>query len=194
MAQDQWGTYQFEFGGGLLTNLSPLQLGSRFPGSARTLRNFEPSVEGGYRRIEGFSKYDTDHVPPYGDPRVQGSSQTGTTLNIANIFTEPQDDDTLILTHATADVNGTTTDSTTVVVDNISGTISAGMIIEGSGIASGVTVSSFDAGTSTVTLSAELSLTDNLELTFKYEYTISTGGVTFSSANKSATLTVTEAL
>jgi hypothetical protein len=202
MAQDQWGTYQFEFGGGLLTNLSPLQLGSRFPGSARTLRNFEPSVEGGYRRIEGFSKYDTDHVPPYGDPRVQGSSQTGTTLDVANLFTEPQDADTFILTHATADVDGITTDpetgeqiaSTSLVVDNISGTISAGMIVEGSGIASGVTVSAFDAGTSTITLSTELALADNLELTFKYEYTIGTGGVTYSSANKSATLTLTEAL
>jgi len=79
MALDQWGTYQFEFAGGLYTNLSPLQLGNKFPGSARVLRNFEPSVEGGYRRIEGYDKYDDNYIPPYGDALVQGSSQSGTT-------------------------------------------------------------------------------------------------------------------
>lgn len=108
MAQDGWGTYQFEFGGGLVTNLSPLQLGTRLPGSARILRNFEPSIEGGYRRIEGFDKYDSNYVPPYGEPVVQGSGQSGTSLEIANLFTEPQDGDTLEI----AGVSGTYTIAT----------------------------------------------------------------------------------
>ena len=59
---DRWQTYPVEFKGGLITNLSPLQHGMAAPGSARTLTNFEPSIEGGYRRIEGFSKYNSNAV------------------------------------------------------------------------------------------------------------------------------------
>lgn len=103
MAQDGWGTFQFEFQGGLVTNLSPLQQGNRAPGSARILRNFEPSIQGGYRRIEGFSKYDDNTVPVYGEPLVQGSGQSGTSLEIANIFISPEAGDTLTI----AGVNGT---------------------------------------------------------------------------------------
>jgi len=57
---DRWQTHAFEFKGGLITNLSPFQQGIQAPGSARILRNFEPSVFGGYRRIEGFEKFDTN--------------------------------------------------------------------------------------------------------------------------------------
>jgi len=103
MAQDGWGTYQFEFQGGLITNLSPLQQGNRAPGSARILRNFEPSIQGGYRRIEGFSKYDDNIVPVYGEPLVQGSGQSGTTLTIANLYVAPEAGDTLTI----AGVSGT---------------------------------------------------------------------------------------
>ena len=67
---DRWQTYPIEFEGGLITNLSPLQHGLKAPGSARVLRNYEPSVEGGYRRIKGFDKYDSNIVPPYGAPVV----------------------------------------------------------------------------------------------------------------------------
>ena len=59
---DNWQTYPVEFRGGLVTNLSPIQQGINLPGSARQLRNFEPSVEGGYRRILGYTKYDTNIV------------------------------------------------------------------------------------------------------------------------------------
>jgi hypothetical protein len=86
---DAWQTYAFEFKGGLVSNLSPLQHGSQLPGSARLLKNFEPSTEGGYRRIQGFTKYDTAFVPAYGEPKVQGSGQTGVSLNLANIYTTP---------------------------------------------------------------------------------------------------------
>ena len=103
MAQDQWGTFQFEFQGGLITNLSPLQQGNRAPGSARILRNFEPSIQGGYRRIEGFSKYDDNIVPVYGEPLVQGSGQSGTSLTVANLYVEPEAGDTLTI----AGVSGT---------------------------------------------------------------------------------------
>lgn len=86
---DAWQTYPFEFKGGLVSNLSPLQHGVQAPGSARLLKNFEPSTEGGYRRIEGFSKYDSNIVPLYGNPVVQGSGQTGTTLVLANVHVAP---------------------------------------------------------------------------------------------------------
>ena len=86
---DRWGTYAFEFAGGLVSNLSPLQQGIKLPGSARALRNFEPSVEGGYQRILGYSKYSNTAVPTYGNPVVHGSGQSGTTLIIGNIYTAP---------------------------------------------------------------------------------------------------------
>jgi len=57
---DAWNTYPIEFREGLVTNLSPLQQGINLPGSATTLRNFEPSVSGGYRRIAGYTKFDTN--------------------------------------------------------------------------------------------------------------------------------------
>ena len=59
---DAWQTHSFEFKGGLITNLSPYQQGFQAPGSARILRNFEPSIFGGYTRIEGFEKFDTNAV------------------------------------------------------------------------------------------------------------------------------------
>jgi hypothetical protein len=87
---DAWQTYPVEFRGGLITNLSPLQQGINAPGSARILRNYEPSVEGGYRRIEGYDKFDSNIIPPYGAPVVHGGSQTGTTLVLAAIHTTPE--------------------------------------------------------------------------------------------------------
>lgn len=102
---DGWQTYPFEFRGGLISNLSPLQQGTQAPGSARLLKNFEPSVDGGYMRIEGYNKYDSVFVPAYGEPKVQGSGQTGTTLIISNILTTPIAGDTFTI----AGVTGTYT-------------------------------------------------------------------------------------
>ncbi len=63
---DAWQTHSFEFKGGLITNISPYQQGFQAPGSARILRNFEPSIFGGYRRVEGYSKFDSNTVPNTG--------------------------------------------------------------------------------------------------------------------------------
>jgi len=113
---DRWQTYAVEFNGGLITNLSPLQHGANAPGSARVLRNFEPSIEGGYRRIEGFDKYDDNLVPPYGAPVVHGSGQTGTSLVLGNIHTTPEDGDTFTIAGVsgtyTIDTSGVTYDAT----------------------------------------------------------------------------------
>jgi hypothetical protein len=94
---DKWQTYPVEFRGGLITNLSPLQQGINAPGSARILRNYEPSIEGGYRRIEGYDKYDSSIIPPYGEPVVHGASQTGTTLILGAIHTSPAEGDTFTI-------------------------------------------------------------------------------------------------
>ena len=59
---DRWQSYPVEFNGGLITNMTPLQQGANMPGSAIVLRNFEPSTEGGYRRIEGYSKWDDAQI------------------------------------------------------------------------------------------------------------------------------------
>ena len=111
---DAWQTYAFEFKGGLISNLSPLQHGINAPGSARLLKNFEPSVDGGYKRIEGFSKYDTTTVPPYGFPKVHGSGQTGTTLIIGNIFITPEVNDTFTIAGVTGtySINNVSYDNT----------------------------------------------------------------------------------
>lgn len=59
---DRWQSFPVQFQGGLITNQSPLAQGTALPGSAVVLRNFEPSTEGGYRRIEGYEKWDSAQV------------------------------------------------------------------------------------------------------------------------------------
>jgi hypothetical protein len=86
---DAWLTFPFQFKGGLVTNLSPLQQGVQAPGSARILKNFEPAISGGYKRIEGYTKYSTSFVPAYGAPLVQGSGQSGASFIISNLFLAP---------------------------------------------------------------------------------------------------------
>ena len=98
-------SFPVEFKGGLITNLSPLQQGINMPGSAATLKNFEPSITGGYKRILGFSKFDPFIIPPYGSPVVFGASQTGTTFVIAATHISPASGDTLTI----AGVSGTYT-------------------------------------------------------------------------------------
>jgi hypothetical protein len=98
---DRWSTYAFEFKGGLVSNLSPLQQGVQAPGTARVLRNFEPSVEGGYTRIKGYDKYDSNFIPPYGTVKVHGSGQTGTTLVVGDVSSAPQQGDTFTVSGVT---------------------------------------------------------------------------------------------
>ena len=62
----QWQTFPIEFRGGLISNLSPLQHGANAIGSATVLQNFEPDKAGGYTKIRGYTKWDTDPVPGSG--------------------------------------------------------------------------------------------------------------------------------
>jgi hypothetical protein len=101
----QWDTFPIELSGGLVSNLSRLQQGLKQPGSARVLQNFEPSIKGGYRRINGFTKYDGAAVPAYGSVVTQGSGQTGTILFVSDVHETPVINDTFTI----AGVTGTYT-------------------------------------------------------------------------------------
>jgi len=63
----QWQTFPFEFRGGLISNLSPLQHGTNAPGSATILQNFEVAKTGGYAKIKGFAKFSSTEVPGTGE-------------------------------------------------------------------------------------------------------------------------------
>lgn len=57
--------------GGLLNNLDPLLHGGELPGSAIRMINYEPALEGGYRRISGYTN-DYGEVPGEEDTPVLG--------------------------------------------------------------------------------------------------------------------------
>lgn len=61
-----WQTFPVEFKGGLISNLSPLQQGINEVGSAVILDNFEPTREGGYKKVLGYEKYSETLVPGIG--------------------------------------------------------------------------------------------------------------------------------
>lgn len=52
-------TYPVVCEGGLNSNENYILLAARTPGQATNLLNFEPSLFGGYRKIDGFTAYDT---------------------------------------------------------------------------------------------------------------------------------------
>jgi len=66
--------------GGLNSNENHLDLSDNSPGAATRLVNYEPSLFGGYRRIEGYDEFDSD----YGEVTVAGQTTgQGKVLGIA---------------------------------------------------------------------------------------------------------------
>ena len=63
----QWQTFNVEFKGGLISNMSLLQQGTNAIGSAFQLSNFEVNKEGGYSKILGYTKFSDVAVPGEGD-------------------------------------------------------------------------------------------------------------------------------
>ena len=59
-------TFPVEFKGGLISNVNPLQQGINKVGSATFLQNFEPSKEGGYKKVLGYEKFIHGYVPGVG--------------------------------------------------------------------------------------------------------------------------------
>ena len=180
---DRWQTYSVEYAGGLITNLSPYQHGIKAPGSARILRNFEPSVFGGYRRVEGYVKlggtstnipvvpnsglirgvlkFGSNFLAFRGDDLFLCDGQASTSS-----WTQVSDTTAYPASSATAVVNGAISSTTALVVDGNSGTIKAGMVVTGTGISGTVTVSSLSDQNNLV-LSSNQTLSNDVTLTFK---------------------------
>lgn len=159
-----WEPFPLELKGGLVSNMSRLQQGVKAPGSARTLINFEPSVKGGYRRINGFAEYSSSFVPTYGSTKVQGGSQTGTSLIVSNLFTAPVDGDTLT-------------------IDGVTGTYTIA--------SSGVSYSSTNKeATLTLTTSLDSSPADNASVTFGNRTSLTEGLYHFTDTAQSSNTTL----
>lgn len=60
---DRWTSKPVSCQGGLVLDTDSLLQGAQLPGTARILQNMEPDVAGGYRRINGFTKYDSAEIP-----------------------------------------------------------------------------------------------------------------------------------
>jgi len=77
---DQISSFKVICSGGLNSNENHLDLSDNSPGAASRLLNYEPSLFGGYRRIEGFAEFDSD----FGIVTVAGSvTGDGKVLGIA---------------------------------------------------------------------------------------------------------------
>jgi len=77
---DQIQSFKLVCSGGLNSNENHLDLSDNSPGAATRMLNYEPSLFGGYRRIEGYDDYD----PDYGEVTVAGSTTgQGKVLGIA---------------------------------------------------------------------------------------------------------------
>jgi hypothetical protein len=70
MARSQ--PYTVACDGGLVTSSNSIDL-LKIPGAATQLQNFEVSIEGGYRRINGYTKYKVGEVTP---TRPSGGTHT----------------------------------------------------------------------------------------------------------------------
>lgn len=192
---DAWKTYAVEFRGGLISNLSPLQQGLNAPGSARILRNFEPSVEGGYRRIEGYEKYDSNLIPPYGAPKVHGAGQSGTSLTIANCHQTPVAAD--VLTFTGGAVDGASQSGTSLAVDGLNVKPSANDTFTIAGDSTVYTISgatNLSGSDSTLTIAPALAATPADDAVLSFRYTIAAGGVTFAAATNRAALTLSQTM
>ena len=90
---DRIESYKLISAGGLNSNENHLDLSENSPGSATRLVNYEPSLFGGYRRVEGFAPYHADY------PEVTVHGQTtgqGKVLGIA-IFKDDVTNSTIII-------------------------------------------------------------------------------------------------
>ena len=73
---DQIQSYKVICNGGLNSNENHLDLSDNNPGAATRLVNYEVSLFGGYRRIEGFAEYNS----PYAEVKGETTTATGPVL------------------------------------------------------------------------------------------------------------------
>ena len=87
---DRIESYKVISQGGLNSNENHLDLAENFPGAATRLVNYEVSLYGGYRRINGYVRLDEDH------PEVGGDDAEGKVLGVA-IYRDDQYDQAIIM-------------------------------------------------------------------------------------------------
>lgn len=88
--QDNVQSQRVVSGGGLNTLNNYLTLSGENPGAAVALVNFETSLSGGYRRINGFIEYDSTY------PSVDDTNAEGAILGVWG-FVQTQTDDLLVI-------------------------------------------------------------------------------------------------
>ena len=101
---DRIDSFKVICSGGLNSNENHLDLSDNKPGAATRLVNYEPSLFGGYRRVEGFELYDAAY-PAVDDVNNAGSAE-GKVLGLA-IFKDDVSNLTKIIA-ARKDVGATT--------------------------------------------------------------------------------------
>ncbi len=87
----RWATFMTSHKGGLVTNLGGFNQATELPGSARVLENFEPSIEGGYKRLEGYTKFHDDFVPLNGIAKLaQDYTSPTNSFEVVGLYEEPE--------------------------------------------------------------------------------------------------------
>lgn len=75
--------------GGLEQSVEAIAFGTDMIGFARTLQNFEPATDGGYRRVSGYSKYDSNTVPgTTNNPITGGKVALGGVFAVRKLLTD----------------------------------------------------------------------------------------------------------
>lgn len=103
-----WQTFPVELTGGLVTKASPLQQGIDFPGSASILINYEPSIEGGYKKILGYKKWSEFPVPGVGQvtAAILTSPSSCITVRDGIFYTSQGQADWVLRLNKSTDVGG----------------------------------------------------------------------------------------
>jgi|TARA_R110002124_G_scaffold217995_2_gene383820 hypothetical protein len=173
---DRVQSYKVICGGGLNSNENHLDLSENSPGVATRLVNYEVSLFGGYRRIEGFAPYN----PNANHQEIDPANSEGKVLSVA-IFKDDNLDSTIVIASrkvkkftytATASqtaFTGADTNSRTLAVNN-----SANTIVKQT---TGTTTTTLVSGThyslngTTVTLATGATVGDTIEIdTNEYKF------------------------
>jgi len=170
---DRVQSYKVICGGGLNSNENHLDLSENAPGAATRLVNYEVSLFGGYRRIEGFTPYNANANHQEVDP----ANSEGKILSVA-IFKDDNLDSTVVIASrkvkkftytATAGqtvFSGADTNSRTLANNNTSNTI---VKQTRSGVTT--TLSGYSQDATSVTLSAGATVGDIIEIdTNEYKF------------------------
>lgn len=123
----------YPMGGGLDTESPPIEIG---PGLCFDAQNYEPATTGGYRRIDGFERYDGQASPSAADYSVLTATITGT-IAVGNTLTG-------VTSAATGKVLGIF--GTTIVLGRVTGTFTSGESLQVAAVTQATSTSASLAG------------------------------------------------